>query len=137
MTVCTRHDYGGPKLCPACQRDAAELQRDTLAKALEEADAIRARLEAEVDRLRKEHAVACLQLLDRAFIGTVEEGIADLERGKTDPAVVELVKKWGHCPLDTCTKCGRPAPCTGGDFNLEDEDGPLYEPAVCAWGCPL
>jgi hypothetical protein len=123
MTVCTRHDYGGPKLCPACQRDAAELQRDTLAKALEEADAIRARLEAEVDRLRKEHAVACLQLLDRAFIGTVEEGIADLERGKTDPAVVSLVRDHHQHPLDTCRRCGRPAPC-------REDDG------VCSWGCP-
>lgn len=134
MTVCTRHDYGGTKPCPACQRDAAELQRDTLAKALEEADAIRARLEADLDRLRKENAACCLQLLDRAFIGTVEEGILDLERGKTDPAVIELVKKWCGFPLDTCTKCGRPAPCTGGDLNVED--GPLYQPAECAWGCP-
>jgi hypothetical protein len=77
---------------------------------------------AELDRLRKENATCCLQLLDRCFIGTTEEGLADLEQAQTDPAVVALVQQYQDRPLDTCTRCARPAPV--------DDDG------ICAWGCP-
>ena len=80
----------------------------------------------DIDRLQKECATACLQLLDRAFIGTTEEGFADLIQGKTDHQVVSLVIGHHRFPLDTCSKCGRPAPC-------KQEEG---QTPVCSWGCP-
>lgn len=87
-------------------------------------------------RLIKENAAACLQLLSRAFIGTVEEGIADLIRGKTDPAVVSLVMEHHQHPLDTCARCGRPAPCVEErDIHADPMAEPVLHP-VCAWGCP-
>ena len=112
--------YGNAAVIPGLSTADRVTQLDhALAKCLEEH-----RLTLVViDRLQKECAAGCLQLLDRAFIGTVEEGLADLIRGKTDMQVVALVAGHYQFPLDTCTRCGRPAP-------VKDE------PPVCAWGCP-
>ena len=80
-----------------------------------------------IDRLQKECATCCLQLLDSAFVGTVEEGLAELEKGKTDPDVLSLVRGHQQYPLGICADCGRPAP-------LKEETVLGYE--VCSWGCP-
>jgi hypothetical protein len=65
-----------------------------------------------------------LQLLDRALFVDEDAGLRDLQDGKTDPAVLDLVKEYSGCPLGVCTVCGRPAP-----LSLNPEN-------VCAWGCP-
>ncbi len=82
---------------------------------------------ATVDLLRKECATCCLQLLASAFVGTVGEGLVELERGKTDRHVLSLVMGHQQFPLGVCADCGRPAP-------LREETVLGY--AVCAWGCP-
>ncbi len=85
-------------------------------------DLERAALLKQLIRLRKECATCCLQLMQRAMFVDDNAAIADLERGKTDPHVLELVKLGQSFPLDTCRSCGRPAPC--------NDDG------MCCWGCP-
>ena len=105
---------GGP-----CIRCAA----DYLLNAKADAETERDKLQRHIERLTKECAACCLQLADRCFIGTTEEALADLAKGRTDPGVLELVRKYQGYPLDTCRRCQRPAPC-------------LEATGSCAWGCP-
>lgn len=91
---------------------------------------------ATVLRLRKECAMCCLQLLDRALFVDEAAGLQDLRDGKTDPAVLDLVKAYSDCPLGVCDRCGRPAPLVD-ERDLHQD--PMAEPimhSVCAWGCP-
>ena len=85
-------------------------------------------LRADIDRLRKENATCCLQLIDRAFSGTAEDALAELEKGKTDPEVLALVRAFHSFPLGECAICGRPAPV---------RDNGHFGAAFCAWGCPV
>jgi hypothetical protein len=91
---------------------------------------------AAIDRLRKECATCCLQLLTRATFVDDNAALADLEQGKTDPGVLALVRDYQDFPLDTCARCGRPAPCKEELVDGPDAQGNVSFGPVCAWGCP-
>ena len=129
MSVCTAHEYAGPQPCPYC--GVAALDR-VLVEALKRID----EQAVTIERLRKECAMCCLQLLDRALFVDEAAGLQELRDGKTDPAVLDLVKEHRACPLGVCDRCERPAPLIDETGVYADRHGEPYVETVCAWGCP-